>query len=124
LTSRAVSSSAIPRASGLYHYGARYYNPTTARFTRQDPLNQVDDLRQANRYAYAGGDPINLSDRAGTSILGVLRGCIEGAVAGPTLPGVSIYKTVRGILVKIPVAQSRGALAAAGCIEGGLKGFL
>ena len=35
--------------AGLYHYGQRYYDPTTARWTQQDPLNQITDPSQANR---------------------------------------------------------------------------
>jgi RHS repeat-associated protein len=50
---------------GLYHFGARYYQPTTARWTQQDPLNQVGDLRQANRYTFVGGDPVNHTDPRG-----------------------------------------------------------
>jgi RHS repeat-associated protein len=50
---------------GLYHYGARYYDPGIARWTQQDPINQYDDLTAANRYAYAAGNSINASDPAG-----------------------------------------------------------
>ena len=56
--------------NGLYHYGARYYNPTTARFTQQDPLNQITDNQQANRYAYVGGNPVNNTDPEGQNIIG------------------------------------------------------
>ncbi len=52
-------------AQGLYHFGARYYDPSSGRWTQRDPLNQAADLRQANRYAYAGGDPINITDPSG-----------------------------------------------------------
>lgn len=51
--------------TNLYHFGARYYDPTSARWTQQDPLYQVASLKQANRYAYAGGDPINTTDPNG-----------------------------------------------------------
>jgi RHS repeat-associated protein len=51
----------------LYHYGARYYDPAVGRWTQQDPINSYVDLTQANRYAYAGGDPINSVDPDGTS---------------------------------------------------------
>lgn len=50
---------------GLYHYGARYYDPGVGRWTQQDPLNQANDPGQANRYAYVGGNPINLVDPSG-----------------------------------------------------------
>jgi hypothetical protein len=40
--------------------GARYYNPTTARFTQPDPSG-----KEANTYIYAGDDPTNLVDPTG-----------------------------------------------------------
>lgn len=56
----------------LYHYGARYYNPNSTTFTQPDPLqttqdflSKTGDLRQADRYLYAGDDPINASDPFG-----------------------------------------------------------
>ena len=59
--------------TGLYHYGQRYYDPTDARWTQPDPLNQAADLREANRYPYAGADPINLIDPSGLDIDEVTR---------------------------------------------------
>ena len=52
----------------LYHFGARFYDPTIARWTQQDPLEQYDDLRQANRYVYVGANPVNYVDPLGRSI--------------------------------------------------------
>lgn len=40
--------------NGLYQYGAGY-NPTDARWTQPDPLNQAADLRHGNRYGYGYG---------------------------------------------------------------------
>ena len=37
------------------------------RWSQVDPLNQFQHPREANRYVYAGGDPINLSDPSGLS---------------------------------------------------------
>lgn len=59
---------------GQIHFGARYYNPAIGRWTQPDPLNQPADLRQANRYAYVGADPINWRDPAGTSFLKDMAG--------------------------------------------------
>ncbi|MYV96828.1 RHS repeat-associated core domain-containing protein, partial [Streptomyces sp. SID3343] len=50
--------------TGLYKTGARYYDPTVARFTQRDPAG-----KEANPYAYATGDPINRADPLGTSSL-------------------------------------------------------
>ena len=40
--------------------GARYYNPTTGRFTQPDPSGQ-----ETNTFTYAGDDPINNVDPSG-----------------------------------------------------------
>jgi RHS repeat-associated protein len=66
--------------TGLYKIGQRYYDPTHGRWTQPDPLNQVTDPRQANRYAYVGGDPINLNDPTGEGIRDVLEGADECTV--------------------------------------------
>jgi RHS repeat-associated protein len=58
---------------GLYHFGARYYLTSTGRWTQPDPFDQYADLQEANRYAYAGGDPANFIDPYGTSISGWAR---------------------------------------------------
>ncbi len=50
---------------GLYHFGARYYDPSVGRWTQRDPLDQTGDLREGNLYNYAGLDPINSVDRLG-----------------------------------------------------------
>jgi RHS repeat-associated protein len=51
--------------NGLFHFGARYYDPTTGRWTQQDPLGHLGSTRQGDRYLYVGEDPINLSDPSG-----------------------------------------------------------
>jgi RHS repeat-associated protein len=52
-------------SAGTYHFGQRNYDPRLGRWTQADPLNQPDDLRQANRYAYVGGNPVNFVDPTG-----------------------------------------------------------
>ncbi len=47
-------------ASGLYYYGARYYDPELARFTTPDTA--LDGL---NRYTYCYNNPINYNDPSG-----------------------------------------------------------
>jgi RHS repeat-associated protein len=54
------------QVGSLYHYGARYYDPATATWTQQDPINQIGSLTQANHYTYVSGDPIDGSDLTGT----------------------------------------------------------
>lgn len=52
----------------LYKIGVRYYDPSVGRWTQKDPLNLFQDPRQANRYAYAGADPVNRTDPSGRDI--------------------------------------------------------
>ncbi|MCY7286828.1 MAG: DUF6531 domain-containing protein [Cryobacterium sp.] len=48
------------RASGHYKLGARFYDPSTGRFSQYDPSGQ-----ETNPYAYAGCNPINAADPTG-----------------------------------------------------------
>lgn len=50
----------------MYHFGARYYDPSLLRWTMPDPVLQPNDPGQANRYAYVAGNPTNASDPSGT----------------------------------------------------------
>jgi RHS repeat-associated protein len=48
-------------STGLYKFGERYYDPTLGRWTQQDPVGgSLGDLTSANRYVYAGDDPVNM----------------------------------------------------------------
>jgi RHS repeat-associated protein len=53
------------RASGLVKFGYRWYNPVTGTWTQQDTLDKPLDLGNANRYGFAGLDPINNADPTG-----------------------------------------------------------
>lgn len=55
---------------GLYHFGARFYDPSVGRWTQRDPLDQTGDLQEGNLYGYVGGDPVNLTDTAGRKGVG------------------------------------------------------
>ena len=53
-------------ASGFEQFGVRYYSPSLGRWTQQDPLaGSLFDLNSANRYVYAGDDPVNQVDPSG-----------------------------------------------------------
>jgi RHS repeat-associated protein len=56
-------------SNGLYHFGQRYYDPTTGRWTQQDPLLRIADPAEANRFTFVG-DPINNQDPGGESKYG------------------------------------------------------
>jgi len=60
--------------TGLQWDRARYYDPTTAQFLTVDPLGATTGAR----YAYAGGNPIAVSDPLGLFGVGV---CVNGSAA-------------------------------------------
>ncbi|MGH7342447.1 MAG: RHS repeat-associated core domain-containing protein, partial [Candidatus Rokuibacteriota bacterium] len=51
---------------GLYHYGARDYDPSLGRFVQPDPIvpNPMNP-QTLNRYAYVRNDPLNRIDPSG-----------------------------------------------------------
>ena len=48
--------------SGLYYFGARYYNPEFRRWTQKDPLKMIDG---PNMYLYCLNNPVNFYDPFG-----------------------------------------------------------
>ena len=58
--------------TGLVRFGHRDYDPTTGRWTTEDPLAFGGD--DSNLYAYSHGDPVNLVDPDGTSVSCVRKG--------------------------------------------------
>jgi RHS repeat-associated protein len=50
-------------ATGLYHVGAREYDPRTGRWLQRDPIGAASG--DPNLYRYCGNDPINAADPSG-----------------------------------------------------------
>ncbi len=67
-------SSTASDQNGFYKMGERYYDPRNGRWSQRDALNQKSDLRESNRYAYAGSDPINRTDPSGLASLSLEGG--------------------------------------------------
>jgi len=109
--------------SGLFHMGARYYDPTIGRFIQRDPVRGfVSDPLSLNRYIYCGNNPINFIDPKGLECntysdyfwkeffepqnFGLLSG---GVGTGFGIAGGGVTKTVFGKTVISPVIVSGGA---------------
>lgn len=72
-------------ATGLYKFGARYYNSSDARWTQLDPRGQ--DFG----YLYAGNDPVNFADPSGLIKLNSISGyLILGCGTGLATYGVGL----------------------------------
>jgi len=64
------STKYFDRETGLYYYGRRYYNPSTGRWTNEDPSGEDGGL---NLYAACGNDLVNLFDALGENAYMVYR---------------------------------------------------
>ncbi len=52
--------------TGLYYYGARYYDPELGRFTQPDSIvPSADDPQSLNRYTYTRNNPLKFVDPTG-----------------------------------------------------------
>jgi RHS repeat-associated protein len=52
--------------TGLYYFGARFYDPVVGRFTTEDPSGGTQSNPSShNTYAYAEDNPVSLSDSTG-----------------------------------------------------------
>jgi RHS repeat-associated protein len=73
--------------TGLYYFGARYYDPEVGRFITADPMK--DGL---NYYAYCNNNPLGMVDPDGRCPVFVITG-IVGAVAGGVYGAYTSYST-------------------------------
>ncbi len=83
--------------TGLYYYGARYYDPTVGRFVSPDSIVPNYANPQAfNRYAYCLNNPLVYTDPSGHDggfIETIITGAIIGAIAGGILSGTTAFFT-------------------------------
>ena len=85
--------------TGLYYYGARYYDDALGRFLAADSLlPSVYDPQQLNRYAYVRNNPVRLVDPDGHEPHDVSPD-VFGPWPMPSLPGTThTHKVPRGFL--------------------------
>ncbi|WP_298662619.1 RHS repeat-associated core domain-containing protein [uncultured Leifsonia sp.] len=113
------------RATGLVKFGLRWYNPVTGTWTQQDTLDTPLDPANANRYAYAGGDPVNGSDPSGRIGAALLAKLIAAAFAGGSLltvlSGSNLVSYVAGSAIEFACdAIVGGATAGVGLVVGAI----
>ena len=96
------------RFSGYTHLGARYYDPTTTKFTQPDTIDRLADPTNGNLYQYAAANPCNNTDPTGRGIGDCARGGTElalgtiatvgGIILEPPSGGLSTVVVVAGVL--------------------------
>jgi RHS repeat-associated protein len=75
--------------TGLYYYGARYYDPKLARFISADTVvPYVYHPQSLNRYSYVVNNPVILTDPSGNSWWDVAIGAGVGAIVGGVSAGI------------------------------------
>ncbi|MBL7130967.1 MAG: RHS repeat-associated core domain-containing protein [Candidatus Omnitrophica bacterium] len=92
--------------TGLYYYGARYYNPVIGRFITADlTVQHPGDPQDLNRYTYCRNNPVNLVDPTGlgwwsdfwgkvSGFFGAVIGTIVGIVTANPLLGIATYSAI------------------------------
>jgi RHS repeat-associated protein len=119
-------------ANGLYHFGQRYYDPTTGRWTQQDPADRISSPVQANRFLFAGGDGVSQADPTGLELLeeveegaeeageyavAGLEGCVKGAAESTLEAGPDAAEGGCGFGAASSVAKKAGCDACADAID-------
>jgi RHS repeat-associated protein len=95
--------------SGLYYYGARYYDPDLARFISPDPIvPSPGDPQSLNRYTYVRNNPVKYIDPTGHSFWSAIGNLFSGffkSIAGK-IAGFAIAQWLGG-----PLGQILGSIA-------------
>ncbi|UXN20759.1 hypothetical protein N8D77_11365 [Curtobacterium flaccumfaciens] len=110
--------------NGLTKFGYRWQSSTTGAWIERDTLDAPLDPTNANRYAFAAGDPINHSDPTGqydlwqATVTGAASGI--GSAAGGCLAGGAVG-TLAGGVGALPGC---GLGAATGLVSGFVGGFV
>jgi RHS repeat-associated protein len=98
------TSAELDTASGLYHMGARFYDPSVGRWLSEDPVQNRFEPVSLNFYAYVENNPLLLIDQAGTMFEG----------AGSNTCDASCRNDERQREVKALLDRLRAASVAAG----------
>ena len=108
-------------STGLYYYGARYYDPFFKHFTQPDPvIGDIYNPQDLNRYSYVRNNPYKYTDPSGNSptLVTALAGLGIGAAIGALVSiGTQYYNTGQVNLGDV------GKSATIGAVAGGVAGL-
>ncbi len=116
------ASGYLDSSTGLYKFGARYYDPTIGRWTQQDPLRgSLDNPTSLNRYVYANDDPVNFTDPSGKDIFDCFWVWLEAAfsfIAGMTSLILALFSIGAKYETALAAAIAAGTVAETGEVIG------
>ncbi|MBQ8526598.1 MAG: RHS repeat-associated core domain-containing protein [Clostridia bacterium] len=92
--------------TGLYYLRARYYDPTTGRFTQQDTAEDG-----YNWYIYGNQNPVMYVDYTGEGAEGILSGAWGLGAGAASLDGPFPYGDVAGLVIGIVGSAIAGGVA-------------
>ncbi len=105
--------------TGLYYYGARYYDPQMGRFIQPDTaVSGAGDPQNLNRYTYCGNSPLNHVDPTGHFFIAIIIAIIAVAAFGAAT-GAIVAAATGGDIGK---GALTGAISAVGIYCGGIVG--
>lgn len=107
--------------TGLYYYGARYYDPELGRFIQADTIvPSAANPQTLNRYAYCGNNPMKYVDPTG-HLFGIDDAILIGIAVGAALGGASAAATGGNIGMGILTGAIGGLFGGLGAWAGGLS---
>jgi len=120
----------LDEETGLYYYGARYYNPRTSLWQSPDPAlprylagDEADGVYQPFNlalYTYAHHNPIKVTDPDG-QLINLIAGAV-GAAAGAVV-GAGAYAAVQAWRGEKITLRGTLAAGAGGAVTGGAAGL-
>ncbi|MFA4842752.1 MAG: RHS repeat-associated core domain-containing protein, partial [Candidatus Omnitrophota bacterium] len=114
-------------ATGLYYYGARYYDPEIGRFITADTIVQAPyDPQSLNRYSYCRNNPINYVDPSGHFVwfIPLIMAMVKGAIIGSVVGGVLAAANGTSIGQGMAFGAIQGAFSPFGAVGGAIGGMI
>jgi RHS repeat-associated protein len=93
---------------GITRLGARLYDPTLGRFLQRDPIRITASSTTSHPYAFAWGDPVNLSDPTGLSPCNEDNSCPSPPIIPPLAGGGGWFGRGNGHRPTTPPPPKRG----------------
>jgi RHS repeat-associated protein len=114
--------------SGLYYYGARYYDPELGRFISPDPIvPSPGDPQSLNRYSYVRNNPVKYIDPTGHSFWSAIGNFFKNLFRRPEIFFATlVVGLVTGGLAWAALPATMGAtmaFAIAGAVGGAFAGL-